>query len=75
MPVVASIAVDEHGQAYNVNADVVAAELAVELDAEKLVYISDVPGLIGTDRATCCPNSRPRRRASCSPPRAWSTAG
>jgi len=47
VPVVASIAVDEDGQAYNVNADVVAAELAVELDAEKLVYISDVPGLIG----------------------------
>jgi len=48
VPVVASIAVDEDGQAYNVNADVVAAELAVELDAEKLVYVSDVPGLIGT---------------------------
>ena len=47
LPVVASIAVDEHGQAYNVNADVVAAELALELDAEKLVYVSDVPGLIG----------------------------
>jgi len=48
VPVVASIAVDEDGQAYNVNADVVAAELAVALDAEKLVYVSDVPGLIGT---------------------------
>ena len=47
VPVVASIAIDEHGQAYNVNADVVAAELAVALDAEKLVYINDVPGLIG----------------------------
>jgi acetylglutamate kinase len=47
VPVVASIAVDEDGQAYNVNADVVAAELALELDAEKLVYVSDVPGLIG----------------------------
>jgi acetylglutamate kinase len=47
VPVVASIAVDETGQAYNVNADVVAAELAVALDAEKLVYINDVPGLIG----------------------------
>ena len=47
VPVVASIAIDEHGQAYNVNADVVAAELAVALDAEKLVYLNDVPGLIG----------------------------
>ena len=47
VPVVASIAVDETGQAYNVNADVVACELAVALDAEKLVFQSDVPGLIG----------------------------
>jgi acetylglutamate kinase len=47
VPVVASIAIDENGQAYNVNADVVAAELAVALDAEKLVYLNDVPGLIG----------------------------
>ena len=47
VPVVASIAVDETGQAYNVNADGVAAELAIELAAEKLVFINDVPGLIG----------------------------
>jgi acetylglutamate kinase len=47
VPVVASIAVDETGQAYNVNADVVAAELAVAMQAEKLVFINDVPGLIG----------------------------
>jgi acetylglutamate kinase len=47
VPVVASIAVDETGQAYNVNADVVASELAIALGAEKLVFLSDVPGLIG----------------------------
>jgi acetylglutamate kinase len=47
VPVVASIAIDEVGQAYNVNADVVASELAVALGAEKLVYVNDVPGLIG----------------------------
>jgi acetylglutamate kinase len=47
VPVVASIAVDADGQAYNVNADVVASELAIALDAEKLVYLNDVPGLIG----------------------------
>jgi acetylglutamate kinase len=47
VPVVASIAIDETGQAYNVNADVVAAELAVALGAHKLVYLNDVPGLIG----------------------------
>jgi acetylglutamate kinase len=48
VPVVASIAMDEFGQAYNVNADVVASELAAALGAEKLVYINDVPGLMGT---------------------------
>src|SRR4029077_13399773 len=47
VPVVASIAVDETGQGYNVNADVVASELAVAIGAEKLVFINDVPGLIG----------------------------
>jgi acetylglutamate kinase len=47
VPVVASIAVDEAGQAYNVNADVVAAELAIALGAGKLVFLGDVPGLIG----------------------------
>jgi acetylglutamate kinase len=47
VPVVASIAIDDEGQAYNVNADVVAAELAIALGAEKVVYLNDVPGLIG----------------------------
>lgn len=47
VPVVASIAADAEGQPYNVNADVVAAELAIALEAEKLVYMNDVPGVIG----------------------------
>lgn len=47
VPIVASIATGDDGQAYNVNADVVAAELAVGLGAEKLVYLNDVPGVIG----------------------------
>jgi acetylglutamate kinase len=47
VPVIASIAMDETGQAYNVNADVVASELAMALGAEKLVFINDVAGLIG----------------------------
>ena len=48
VPVVASIAVDETtGQAYNVNADVVASQLAIELAAAKLVFINDVAGVIG----------------------------
>jgi acetylglutamate kinase len=47
VPVVASIAADAGGHPYNVNADVMAAELAIGLGAQKLVYVNDVPGLIG----------------------------
>ena len=47
VPVVASIALDEVGQAYNVNADVVASELAMAIGAQKLVYMNDVPGVVG----------------------------
>jgi acetylglutamate kinase len=49
VPVVASLAIDDGGQFYNVNADEAAAELAVGLGAEKLVVLSDVPGVIGAD--------------------------
>lgn len=46
VPVIASIATDDKGQTWNVNADIVAAELAIGLGADKLVFINDVPGLI-----------------------------
>lgn len=45
-PVISPIAKDEHGQAYNVNADVAAACVASALRARRLVYMSDVPGLL-----------------------------
>lgn len=47
IPVVASIGVDGDGQAYNVNADTVAGAIAEALRAEKLVYLTNVPGLYG----------------------------
>jgi acetylglutamate kinase len=47
IPVVASIGVDADGQAYNVNADTVAGAIAEALAAEKLVYLTNVPGLYG----------------------------
>lgn len=49
VPVIAPIAADDDGQTFNVNADLVAAELAVGLSADKLVYMNDVPGVIGPD--------------------------
>lgn len=45
IPVVASIAPDDLGVVHNVNADTAAAALAVALGAEKLVMLTDVPGL------------------------------
>jgi acetylglutamate kinase len=47
VPVVASIAADDGGHPFNVNADVMAAEIAIGLEAQKLVYLNDVPGVIG----------------------------
>ncbi len=49
VPVIASTATDGGGQAYNVNADETAAAIAVALRAEKLVYLTDVPGLYDED--------------------------
>jgi acetylglutamate kinase len=46
IPVIATIGTDPEGQAYNVNADTAAAAIAAALKAEKLVYLTDVPGLL-----------------------------
>ena len=45
IPIVATVGVDEDGQAYNVNADTVAGAIAEALGAEKLVYLTDVAGI------------------------------
>jgi acetylglutamate kinase len=47
IPIVATVGVDDAGQAYNVNADTVAGAIAESLQAEKLVYLTNVPGLYG----------------------------
>jgi acetylglutamate kinase len=46
IPVVSSVAGDETGQAYNINADTVAGELAAALNAEKLILLTDTPGIL-----------------------------
>ena len=46
VPVVSSIGADTSGQAYNINADTMAAALAGALGAAKIVYLTDVPGLL-----------------------------
>jgi acetylglutamate kinase len=45
IPVIATIAPDSSGQLLNVNADLAASSLAVALKAEKLIVLTDVPGL------------------------------
>jgi acetylglutamate kinase len=45
IPVVSTVAPDSSGQLVNVNADLAAASLSVALGAEKLVVLTDVPGL------------------------------
>ncbi|MHB1923410.1 MAG: acetylglutamate kinase [Acidimicrobiales bacterium] len=46
IPVMATIASDRSGQAYNINADTAAAEVASALGAEKLVFLTNVKGVL-----------------------------
>ena len=45
LPVVSSLGADAEGKVFNINADTVAAEIAIQLQAEKLVLLSDVVGI------------------------------
>lgn len=45
IPVVATVGTDGDGQAYNINADAVAASVATALGAAKLIYLTDIEGL------------------------------
>ncbi|APZ96925.1 acetylglutamate kinase [Fuerstiella marisgermanici] len=46
IPVIPSIALDREGHRLNVNADTAAAAVARELNVEKLVFLSDIPGIL-----------------------------
>jgi len=45
LPVVSSLGADEEGRVFNINADTIASEIAVRLQAEKLIMLSDVDGI------------------------------
>ncbi|MEJ6951547.1 acetylglutamate kinase [Natronospora cellulosivora (SeqCode)] len=45
IPVIAPIGIDKNGESYNINADTVAGKLAVALNAEKLIFLTDVDGI------------------------------
>ena len=46
IPVISTIGSGEDGQAYNINADTAAIAIAESLSAEKLIYLTDVPGVL-----------------------------
>ena len=49
IPVIAPIGVGENGESYNINADVVAGKLAEILKAEKLILLTNTPGVLDKD--------------------------
>jgi acetylglutamate kinase len=46
IPVIATVATDEFGQTYNINADTAAARIAAQLGAENLILMTDIAGLL-----------------------------
>ena len=78
LPVVSPLSADDQGNVLNINADTVAATLARALGAEKLVFVTDVPGVLedksdrSSDRLVDRParpegssTAAPSRRACC----------
>jgi acetylglutamate kinase len=49
IPVIAPIGVGKDGQSYNINADLVAGKLAMTLQAEKLILLTNTPGVLDAD--------------------------
>ena len=50
IPVIAPIGFDNAGNSYNINADVVAGKIAEVLSAEKLIYLTNTPGLLDSSK-------------------------
>ena len=60
IPVVSPIGFGEQGESYNINADVAAAGLATALQAEKLLMLTNIPGVLDKD-GRLLPELTPRR--------------
>ena len=50
IPVIAPVGVGVGGETYNINADLVAGDIAAALGAEKLIHLTDVQGILGEDK-------------------------
>ena len=46
IPVISSIGTDKNGQTYNINADYVAGEIAGKLNADRMIFLTDVDGIL-----------------------------
>jgi acetylglutamate kinase len=49
IPVIAPVGIGDAGETYNINADLVAGEVAAAVGAEKLIHLTDVQGIKGVD--------------------------
>jgi acetylglutamate kinase len=51
IPIIAPVGVGENGETYNINADLVASQMAMALNAGRLILMTDVDGVLGGDGA------------------------
>lgn len=49
IPIIAPVGVGDSGETYNINADLVACKVAIALSAGRLIFLTDVDGVLGTD--------------------------
>ncbi len=49
IPMIASVGTDHEGNSYNINADIVAGEVAIAVGASKIIYMTDVAGIMSLD--------------------------
>ncbi len=49
IPIIAPVGVGKNGETYNINADLVASKIAAAIDAERLILVTDVDGVLNSD--------------------------
>ena len=54
VPIISPVGIGDDGQSYNINADQVAAEIAIAIGASKLIYLTDVAGILDGGELVSC---------------------
>jgi acetylglutamate kinase len=62
IPIIAPVGMGSKGETYNINADVVAARIASALNAERLILVTDVDGVLDSDKALISSVNEPQAR-------------